>query len=134
MRASTAINPDSELIPVARANGVTTVVTRPVGMVVAGQGAIINLAGWTPREMAVVDPVALFVEFPAASPFAGRGGDLTDRPFFGRGLQKKQRDEKVKRLRELFAQAVAYDEGRRRSPAGDPRSVGTPTGPAGSLA
>ena len=38
-------------------------------------------------------------------------------------MQKKQRDEKVKRLRELFAQAVAYDEGRKASPraAANPR-------------
>ena len=66
LRAGVAVNPDSELIPVTRANGVTAVVTRPTGGVVAGQGALINLAGWTPREMTVVDLLALFVEFPAA--------------------------------------------------------------------
>ena len=49
LRASTAINPDSELIPVTRANGVTTVVTRPTGSMIAGQSALINLAGWVPR-------------------------------------------------------------------------------------
>src|SRR5262249_26195794 len=68
LRASIAINPDSELIPVTRANGVTTVVTRPTGAVVAGQSALINLAGWVPKEMALVDPLALHVEFPTASP------------------------------------------------------------------
>jgi imidazolonepropionase-like amidohydrolase len=113
LRASVAVNPDSELIPVTRANGVTTVVTRPTGGVVAGQGALINLAGWVPREMAVVDPLALHVEFPAASPFAS--GDFNPGPFFGRGLNRRLRDEKVRRLKDLFAQAVAYDEGRKQS-------------------
>src|SRR5207248_6938606 len=50
LRASVGINPDSELIPVTRANGVTTVVTRPTGSLVPGQGALINLAGWVPAR------------------------------------------------------------------------------------
>src|SRR5205814_2882475 len=50
LRASIAINPDSELIPVTRANGVLSVVTHPTGTLVAGQSALINLAGWVPRE------------------------------------------------------------------------------------
>lgn len=111
LRAGVAVNADSELIPVTRANGVTTVVTRPTGGVVAGQGALINLAGWTPREMAVMDPIALFVEFPAPPRFSF--GDRDQSAFLGRGLAKKQRDEKVRRLRELFAQAMAYDAGRK---------------------
>ncbi len=113
LRASTAINPDSELIPVTRANGVTAVVTRPTGSVIAGQSALINLAGWVPREMAVVDPLALHVEFPTASPFLT--GDPTA-PFMGRALARKAREERVRRLKELFRQAVAYDDGRKQSP------------------
>jgi imidazolonepropionase-like amidohydrolase len=113
LRASTAINPDSELIPVTRANGVTTVVTRPTGSLIAGQSALINLAGWVPREMAVVDPLALHVEFPVAFPFFG--GD-PNTPFMGRALAKKAREEKVRRVKELFRQALAYDAGRKKSP------------------
>jgi imidazolonepropionase-like amidohydrolase len=112
LRASSAINPDSELIPVTRANGVTAVVTRPTGSVIAGQSALINLAGWVPREMAVVDPLALHVEFPTPSAFLT--GDPTA-PFLGRALARKVRDEKVRRLEELFRQAVAYDDGRKQS-------------------
>lgn len=119
LRASIAINPDSELIPVTRANGVTTVVTRPSGSMVAGQSVLLNLSGWTPREMTVVDGLALNVDFPASVNVGfGRGGDPGAEGAFGaRGLQRRQRDEKVKRLRELFAQAIAYDEGRKLSPS-----------------
>src|SRR5262249_22224291 len=51
LRASIGINPDSEILPVTRSNGVTTVVTRPTGSLMPGQGAVINLAGWVPAEM-----------------------------------------------------------------------------------
>jgi imidazolonepropionase-like amidohydrolase len=114
LRASVGINPDSELIPVTRANGVTTVLTRPTGSLIAGQGALINLSGWTPREMTVVDPLGLHVELPSAPRFFG--GFFTDTPQPGRAAAKKQREEKVRRLKELFAQAVAYDEGRKANP------------------
>jgi imidazolonepropionase-like amidohydrolase len=112
LRASIAINPDSELIPVTRANGVTTVVTRPTGSIIAGQSALINLAGWVPSEMTVVDPLALHVEFP--SPFAAFTGDPT-LPRVGRAIARKQREEKIQRLKDLFRQAVAYDAARKQS-------------------
>jgi imidazolonepropionase-like amidohydrolase len=113
LRTSIAINPDSELIPVTRANGVTTVITRPVGGLIAGQGALINLAGWVPSEMTLVDQIALYVEFPA-DPVGGRGG-LGQAPFTGGGLVNRQRTERLKQLKDLFAQALAYDDGRKQS-------------------
>jgi imidazolonepropionase-like amidohydrolase len=112
LRASIAINPDSELIPVTRANGVTTVVTRPTGTIIAGQSALINLSGWVPREMALVDPLALQVEFP--SPFPGFRGD-PNVPRVGQAIARKQREEKLRRLKELFQQAVVYDAARKQS-------------------
>jgi imidazolonepropionase-like amidohydrolase len=113
LRASTAINPDSELIPVTRANGVLAVVTRPAGSMVAGQGALINLAGWVPREMSLVDPLGLHVELPGAAPGVGRGT-----PFgrASRAIARKARDEKLRRLKELFGQAIVYDEARKDNP------------------
>jgi imidazolonepropionase-like amidohydrolase len=113
LRASIAINPDSELIPVTRANGVLTVVVRPIGSIIAGQSALINLAGWVPKEMAVVDPLALHVEFPALRPIFS--GDPT-MPMVGRAIARKQREEKLRRLKELFRQAHAYAAARRQGP------------------
>src|SRR5439155_24983530 len=119
LKASTAINPDSELIPVTRVNGVLSVVTRPTGSIIAGQSALINLAGWTPKEMAVVDPLTLNIEFPSANPTFT--GDPT-LPMIGRAIARKQREEKIRRLKELFSQALAYDDIRKESP-------GTPANP-----
>jgi imidazolonepropionase-like amidohydrolase len=113
LRASIAVNPDSELIPVTRANGVTAVVTRPIGGIIAGQSALINLAGWVPKEMAVIDPLSLHVEFPSAAPvFTGN----PTAPMLGRAIARQQREEKIRRLKELFQQALAYDEARKQDP------------------
>ncbi|MBX7103079.1 MAG: amidohydrolase family protein [Gemmataceae bacterium] len=111
LRAAVAVNPDSELIPVTRSNGVLAVVTRPTGSMIAGQGALISLAGWVPREMAIVDPVALHVELPSGLPFFA-SFDPGVAPM-GRNLARKQRDDKVRRLKDLFRQALAYDAGRK---------------------
>ena len=114
LRASSGINPDSELIPVTRANGVTTVVTRPTGSIVAGQSALIDLAGWVPKEMTLVDPLALHIDFP--SPGLGFLSSDPNAPRAGRAIARRQRDEKIRRLKELFRQAVAYDAGRKAEP------------------
>jgi imidazolonepropionase-like amidohydrolase len=116
LRASVGLNPDSQLIPVTRANGVTTVVTRPEGGVISGQGTLIDLAGWVAKEMVVRDQVALHIELPRSSPrFRGGrpGGPTPPNP----ADVRKANEEKVRRLKELFRQAVAYDNGRKHSAA-----------------
>lgn len=67
-----AVNPDSELIPVARANGITHVQVVPGGGTVAGVSGVIALTGWTTEQMVVRKPVALHVYWP--------GLDLDTRP------------------------------------------------------
>lgn len=113
LRAAVAVNPESELIPVTRANGVLTVVTRPTGPVVAGQAALINLNGWVPKEMAVIEQLALHIEFPTETPF------MTTDPtmgVMGRAVAKKQREEKIRKLKDLFAEARRYDASRKENP------------------
>lgn len=102
LRALIGINPDSELIPVTRANGVLTVVTRPTGATVSGQGAIVNLFGWTPQEMKLVDPFGLHIEFPASQ---GLVSGSPDGPPAGRLFARKAREEKLKFLKLQFAEA-----------------------------
>lgn len=102
LRALIGINPDSELIPVTRANGVLTVVTRPTGATVSGQGAIVNLYGWTPQEMKLVDPFGLHIEFPASAALVSGS---PDGPPAGRIMARKAREEKLKFLKLQFAEA-----------------------------
>lgn len=73
-KAIVAVNPHSELIPVSRANGITTVITSPGGRLVSGQAAMINLDGWTWQEMALKPYVAMEMEYPRLGGGGRRGG------------------------------------------------------------
>jgi imidazolonepropionase-like amidohydrolase len=90
LRSSTALHPDSEHIPVTRANGILTSFIEPSGGVISGQGCLIDLNGWVPREMVIADSVALDVRIPT----------------YAAALARKERLEKIK---ELFHRAIAYD-------------------------
>ncbi|MCB2231568.1 amidohydrolase family protein [bacterium] len=62
--AATAYNPDSELLPTVRSNGITTVLVYPGGSLIQGRSSLMNLDGWT-REDAAEKPVAaLHVTWP----------------------------------------------------------------------
>jgi imidazolonepropionase-like amidohydrolase len=70
--AGVAINPDSELIPVARAGGITTALIRPTGGVICGQASIMQTAGWTAPEMVLVNSVGMQIHWPGVKENAGQ--------------------------------------------------------------
>lgn len=104
-RAAVAINPNSNLIPVARVNGVTNVIARPQGGLFPGQGALIRLAGWTPDEMIVKSPAAVYVNFPQARtpPFSDQPQDEE-----AEKKAKKEYGDRLQRIREVLRDARAY--------------------------
>lgn len=51
LRTGVAINPDSELFPVARAGGITSVLVSPRNGLISGQASLVQTAGWTAPEM-----------------------------------------------------------------------------------
>jgi imidazolonepropionase-like amidohydrolase len=110
MKALTAVNPHSEHIPVARMNGVTTVLTCPQGGIISGQCALINADGWTPQQMAVKSSAAMAVNYPTLGFGGGRGGAA----FFAQVLgapgdaQRQQRDRQVEALKKKIEDAQAY--------------------------
>jgi imidazolonepropionase-like amidohydrolase len=63
-RAEVAVNPHSNVIPVTRVNGITSVVTEPEGGIISGSSAMMQLAGWTPQEMTLKAPLAMHIHFP----------------------------------------------------------------------
>lgn len=84
MKALTAVNPGSVLIPVTRVSGVTTVLTSPTGGLFSGTAALINLHGYTPAQMyAGFEGVVL--NFPATS---------------RRGAQDKRKEDEIKKAAE----------------------------------
>ena len=85
LRTSIALRPDSEHLPVTRANGVLTTYVQPTGGLISGQGCVINLQGWVPRELLVEDQVALNVTIPAFVPRPAGGQHRGPRPGQGGG-------------------------------------------------
>jgi imidazolonepropionase-like amidohydrolase len=119
----TAINPHSELIPVTRVNGVTTVLTSAQGGLISGQASLIDLAGWTPAEMAVRRQAAMVMTYPSLG--GGFGG-------FGFGAQRpeqerrEERDRRTRQLRGYLADARSYAEVRGRLGSISPRQLNHP--------
>ncbi len=67
LHAATAIHPASDLIPVARANGITHSMVAPrTGNegVIAGQGVLVHLDGWTVEEMTLAPALAMGIAWP----------------------------------------------------------------------
>jgi imidazolonepropionase-like amidohydrolase len=112
VRAQVAINPDSELIPVARRNGILAVLSSPSGGIVSGRSVLIALDGWTWEDMTIRADVALHVEWPSAAPIDDwlLPGDARER--------LRSRDEALTHLHRLFDEASA------RSSAGRAAALG----------
>ena len=116
VRAEVAINPESDLIPVARVNGITSALVVPRGGAIAGTSALIHLEGWTHEDMTVRAPVALHVNWPAMG--INRGVFETR----SEDEQKRQRDRDIKEIRQAFDDARAYVQAKRaEGKAGVPR-------------
>jgi hypothetical protein len=125
-RTWVALNPHSEMIPVARAGGITAALSAPAGGLVSGQSALVRLAGSTPASLTVKAPVALHVVYPSGRP-APDPAQLFAEPelktFEERQRDKKKNQEKaLLRLRNLLEEAKAYGAGprRRRARASSP--------------
>ena len=102
-RAATAINPDSELLPVIRGFGVTTLHVMPMGgqSVLSGTSAAIQTRGWTIEDMAIAPEVGIVVQWPNA-----RAPDFLPAAF--KDEIKKQAEASMASLKRAFEQARAY--------------------------
>ena len=100
MKALTALNPNTPIIPVTRISGVTTVITRPDGGLFPGTASLVNLHGYTPDQM-----------------YAGFDGIVLNWPNTGRrGFFDRRTDEEIKKgvektlkqLNDVWEKAVQY--------------------------
>jgi imidazolonepropionase-like amidohydrolase len=108
-----AVNPDSELIPVARANGVVYFEPAPEGGIVAGQSGLMAVSGWTSEDMVVKKPIALHLYWPAMA-LDTTPKDMARNRDKWKSLedQAKQRTEKLKAIDDFFADARGYAKAR----------------------
>ena len=110
VRAAVAINPDSDLIPVARANGILTAMVVPRGGLVSGRCSTVRLDGWTWEEMAIDAEAGLVVQWPRTEVRSrrGRSDDI--------GKQRERIKENLEAVERLFDDAEAYIKAREADP------------------
>lgn len=104
VRAEVSYNPDSELIPVTRSNGIAIIHTTPMGGLISGTSAAMMLDGWTWESATLKAPTAMHLNWPRMT-----GGAY---PYFMQSEEelKKQREEQLKTLERVFNEAKGYLE------------------------
>ncbi len=114
VKSAVAFNPDSEAIPVARANGILTSVVAPSGGLVAGRASAMMLDGWTWEDMTLKADVAMAINWPrfgVGGPGGGRGR---------RGAEASESEDsdndRLAGLHELFSETKAYAAARKANP------------------
>jgi imidazolonepropionase-like amidohydrolase len=115
-RALVAVNADSDLLSVARANGVLAALAVPrsgAGGLIAGTSALIQLDGWTWEDMAIAPAVALHVVLPTMR----LNAELFPPPLDERLADfRRFTAERLRQLDEAFDAAAAYNKARTASP------------------
>jgi imidazolonepropionase-like amidohydrolase len=100
MRALTAVNPNTPIIPVTRVSGVTTVIIYPNGGLMPGTASLMDLHGYVPDQMyAGFDGIV--VNFP----------NTARRGFFDRRTDeelKKASDKAIAQLNDTWDRAIQY--------------------------
>lgn len=101
-RAAVAVNPDSDLIPVTRANGILHALTLPTGGTVCGRAALLRLDGWTWEDLALQPDAGLVLSWPRTDPIRAS--------WMNRGPRRQgnEIEERLEELEEFFDAAEAY--------------------------
>ena len=110
LRASIAVNPSSEHIPVTRANGVTSVLALPEGELIGGQASLLHLDGWTTDQMTFKTGAALVLRMPVIETrtFSFPAGTTTT-PF---EEARKNYERQIRELDQFFEAARRYQKAR----------------------
>jgi imidazolonepropionase-like amidohydrolase len=110
VRAQVAVNPDSELLPVARSNGVLFALSVPkTHGLIAGRSALMRLDGWTWEEMTAKAPVGMHLSWPSvADPEAARNAKQKK----GMEDSRKEGKKRLRMLAEVLEKSRAYDKAR----------------------
>jgi imidazolonepropionase-like amidohydrolase len=109
VQARVAVNPDSELIPVTRSEGVLISNVVPEGGLVSGTASAMLLDGWTWEQMTLRPRTGIAVRWPGITP-----SPVSDDPEAARNAAKG-RDDSLRKLDQLFDDARAYA----KSPSND---------------
>lgn len=121
VRASVALNFDSELLPVARSGGVLVAGVTPTGGIISGTVAAMRLDGWTREDATLRDPAAVTVSWPELALDRSPTASVSVK------TQEKRRDAALEKLKNAFRDARAYALARgAQGKAGVPRHAVDP--------
>ncbi len=101
-RAEVALNPDSELLSVVRAHGITVANSFPRGGIISGKSAAIMLDGWTWEDMTLKAPVAMHMNWPSMTLNTAWWNTKSEED------QIKARKEALEKIDQFFDDAKAY--------------------------
>ncbi len=110
----TAVNPDSELIPVSRANGITHFVPVPGGKLISGASGMMAARGWTIEDMTIRRRTAMHLFWPDHS-LSVPGPNASEKT---KSLEEQARErlERVRTIDQFFADAEAWEKRQDGSP------------------
>jgi len=101
-RAETAFNPDSEIIPTIRYNGVLLANVLPQGGIVSGMSSLMRLDGWTREDIAVLPRSGMVLNWPSMDII--KAWWMRESP----EEQRRKSEEAIRRIYDLFREARAY--------------------------
>jgi imidazolonepropionase-like amidohydrolase len=102
VRAEVEINPESDLLPVTRVNGITSALSVPRGGAISGTSALIHLDGWTQEDMTIAKPVGLHVNWPGMTIIHAWWETRSEED------QRRARDQAVQAIHDAFEDGRAY--------------------------
>ena len=102
VRANVSYNPDSEIIPISRSNGILLALSVPRSGLVSGISSLMMLDGWTWEDATLKHPVGLHIFWPSM--------DLP-KSKYDKKVNKNNKDirlESIQRIDDLFYESHAY--------------------------
>jgi len=105
VKAYTAVNPESALIPVTRANGVLLALSAPQGGTIAGQASVLQMDGWTNEDLTLVPAAGMIVRLPA--PKSDAMNRLVKLLSDARRYAKLRKNQKESQKKDLRLQALS---------------------------
>lgn len=119
-QAWVAVNPHSEMIKTARANGITAALVAPAGGLISGVASAVNLFGNYPNEMVIVPEVGVIINLPSIHRGGRRGGGAESQQL------QQSRDQRVAeelaKLKQYLREAKAYADMKARLGSSRPLS------------
>ncbi len=102
VRANVSYNPDSELIPITRSNGILLALSVPRSGLISGTSSLMMLDGWTWEDATLKHPVGLHLFWPSMN---------VPKPHSGKKKKKEDSDSRLKSIQkidDLIQESRAY--------------------------